>query len=119
MSLYPRSWSRFQSADQMRESKEDMAETIREWVKRTSNPFVELETLTRMSRKDLSDLRFAVYDAKTKQTTSNDFSPPSLAAQREETTMTRSIASDVSKQWHAELDRRNAERIAQMNAQVR
>jgi len=30
----------------------------------------------------------------------------------------RSIASDVSKQWNAECDRRNAERIAQMNAQA-
>jgi hypothetical protein len=30
----------------------------------------------------------------------------------------RSIASDVSKQWHAEGVCRNAERIAQMNAQA-
>jgi hypothetical protein len=30
----------------------------------------------------------------------------------------RSTASKVSKQWNAELDRPNAERIARMNAQV-
>jgi hypothetical protein len=62
MSLYPRSWSRFQSATQ--ESKEDMAETIREWVRR-ANPHAEwLETLTRMSRKDLSDVMHAVLNAR-------------------------------------------------------
>jgi hypothetical protein len=30
----------------------------------------------------------------------------------------RSIARDVSKQWNAEMDRRNAEHIAQMNARA-
>jgi hypothetical protein len=30
----------------------------------------------------------------------------------------RSTASKVSKQWNAECDRRNAERIAQMNAEA-
>jgi hypothetical protein len=43
-----------------------MAETIREWVQRTNQHAGTLETLTRMSRKDLSDLLHAVYDAKTK-----------------------------------------------------
>ena len=30
----------------------------------------------------------------------------------------RSVAHDVGKQWNAELDRRNAERIADMNVQA-
>jgi hypothetical protein len=59
----PRSLSQFHSA--MQESKEDMAETIREWIQ-TSNRHAELETLTRMSRKDLCDLMHAVLNAKTK-----------------------------------------------------
>jgi hypothetical protein len=36
-----------------------MAETIREWVQRTNQHAGTLETLTRMSRKDLSDLLHA------------------------------------------------------------
>jgi hypothetical protein len=36
------------------------------WVQQRTNRHITLETLTRMSRKDLSDLMHAVLDAKTK-----------------------------------------------------
>jgi hypothetical protein len=43
--------------------KEDMADDIRHWVQRTSDNTARLETLTRMSAKDLTDLMLAVHKA--------------------------------------------------------
>jgi hypothetical protein len=48
---------------QPKERKEDMAEDIREWVRRTSEPTAELKTLRRLSRHDLTTLMLAVHDA--------------------------------------------------------
>jgi hypothetical protein len=70
MSQWPKSWSRFHSAGQdgFRDTKEDLAEEIRKWVQQTTPYAGALETLVRMSRKDLNDLRFAIDEAKSKTT---------------------------------------------------
>jgi len=78
MSLWPKSWNRFQSADQMHSTKEDLAEEIRKWVQRT-NQYAEMETLAKMSRKDLSNLHFAVHEAKSEATRQQPAQNKSLA----------------------------------------
>jgi hypothetical protein len=79
MSQWPKSWSRFQSADQMQTTKEDYAEEIREWVRQANQYAGEMKTLVKMSRKDLSDLYFAVEEAKSKATRQQPAKNTSLA----------------------------------------
>jgi hypothetical protein len=57
-------WSKFQSAGQdgFRDTKEDLVEDIRARV-RKYYPYATMETLQRMSRRDLTDLMFALMDA--------------------------------------------------------
>jgi hypothetical protein len=61
---YPKSWSRFQSAGQdgFQDTKEELVEDIRARV-RKRYPHATMETLGRMSRRDLSDLMFTLMDA--------------------------------------------------------
>jgi hypothetical protein len=58
---YPRSWSRFHSGDQNGETKELIAEDIRERV-RKRYPWATMETLERMSKADLSVLMHIIMD---------------------------------------------------------
>ena len=48
---------------QPRDRKEDIADEIREWIRRTSDPGAELATLERLSALDLTVLMLAIRHA--------------------------------------------------------
>ena len=51
---------------QPEDRKEDIADDIRDWVHKVSDPHAKLETLTQMSKIDLVVLMLAIRDSETK-----------------------------------------------------